>query len=78
MRHCWLAIGWFGSPSVGCRLGLIGVGWAPTDPNRHPTDAGLLVSTLAPHILRVLNPFLALVRPKSNIWGGESSLKTKR
>ena len=72
-------VGW---PSVGSagtvrgRLGQLEGQLAPiTNPNRHttdPTDGQTTMSTLCPTILRVLNPFPALVCPSSDVLGPAS------
>ena len=61
-------VGW---PVVGS-IGAVGrwVTWVSVaPPNRHATVAGLMVSTRKPPILRVRNPFLALVWARSKILG---------
>ena len=76
--HCCLAVGWIGWLSVGAvghPLGWLGVSQgelALVGPLNQPpthTQPTSEVSTLAPSILRVLNPFLALVWPRPNPFG---------
>ena len=56
------------------RLGLVGCHFGgqlvvSQPPNRHPTNARMVLSTPRVPILRVPNPFLAFVWPKTMVHG---------